>query len=163
MFRRPCFMVWLAAALFGVAGAALAHGDAAHAQPDLPPEQTAWGIAGTPGKPTRRIEIRMTDNMRFTPSHIVVRQGETIQFVVRNAGKVLHEMVIGTPDAIAEHAALMKKFPNMEHADPWMAHVKPAQQGRLLWHFNRSGRFEFACLVGGHFEAGMRGTIEVTP
>jgi hypothetical protein len=38
----------------------------------------------------------MADNMRFTPERIEVRQGETVKFVVRNTGKVMHEFVIGT-------------------------------------------------------------------
>lgn len=42
-----------------------------------------------------------------------------------------------------------------------MAHVPPGQRGDLVWHFNRAGDFEFACLIPGHFEAGMRGTLRV--
>lgn len=165
MFRRPLTMVWLTTALCGAAGLACAHGTAPQAttRPELPAEQTPWGIAGQPGQAARRIEIRMTDDMRFTPERLIVKQGETLHFVVVNAGRKLHEMVIGTPEAIAEHAALMKKFPGMEHAEAWMAHVMPRQQGKLLWQFNRPGRFEFACLVGNHYARGMRGTIEVQP
>jgi uncharacterized cupredoxin-like copper-binding protein len=83
--------------------------------------------------------------------------------VIRNAGKVLHEMVIGTEAELAEHAALMKKFPAMEHDEPYMTHVKPAAQGQMVWNFNRPGTFQFACLIPGHFEAGMKGTILVLP
>ena len=101
--------------------------------------------------------------MRFRPDRIEVRQGETIRFVVRNGGKVLHEMVIGTEAELAEHAATMRKFPTMEHDEPYMAHVKPAARGEMVWNFNRPGTFEFACLVAGHFEAGMKGTIVVVP
>jgi uncharacterized cupredoxin-like copper-binding protein len=82
---------------------------------------------------------------------------------VRNGGKMLHEMVIGTPEALQQHAALMKKFPGMEHDEPFMAHVAAGQRGELVWNFNRPGSFQFACLVPGHFEAGMVGTIVVTP
>jgi uncharacterized cupredoxin-like copper-binding protein len=31
----------------------------------------------------------------------------------------------------------------------------------LLWKFTRKGEFEFACLVPGHYEAGMHGRIIV--
>jgi uncharacterized cupredoxin-like copper-binding protein len=30
-----------------------------------------------------------------------------------------------------------------------------------VWTFNRAGEFDFACLVGGHYEAGMKGRIIV--
>jgi uncharacterized cupredoxin-like copper-binding protein/Spy/CpxP family protein refolding chaperone len=125
-------------------------------------EQKPWGIAGD-AKGSRTIEIRMSDDMRFRPDRIEVREGETIRFVVRNAGKVLHEMVIGTEKELQEHAALMRNFPGMEHDEPFMTHVKPGRKGDIVWNFNRPGTFQFACLIPGHYEAGMKGTIIVTP
>jgi uncharacterized cupredoxin-like copper-binding protein len=99
--------------------------------------------------------------MRFTPDRIEVRQGETVKFVVRNSGKVMHEFVIGTKKELDEHAALMVKFPNMEHDEPYMAHVPPGKTGEIVWTFNRAGEFEFACLIAGHYQAGMVGKIMV--
>ena len=99
--------------------------------------------------------------MRFKPALIEVRQGETIRFVVRNRGKLLHEFVIGTKPELDAHAALMLKFPNMEHDEPYMAHVAPGKSGEILWNFNRAGEFEFACLIAGHYQAGMIGKIRV--
>jgi uncharacterized cupredoxin-like copper-binding protein len=124
-------------------------------------EQKTFGIEGDPSRIARTIEIRMTDEMRFEPSVITVKQGETIRFVHRNTGKVVHEMVIGTRVDLEEHAALMRKFPEMEHDEPYMAHVGPGKRGQIVWQFNRAGEFEFACLIPGHFEAGMRGSIKV--
>lgn len=155
----------LATVLAGCLGTAPAwgHGDAGKAKPHASVrEQQPWGIAGD-AKGARTIEIRMTDAMRFAPARIEVKQGETIRFVVRNAGKVLHEMVIGTPTELQAHAALMKKFPGMEHDEPYMTHVKSGRKGEMAWNFNRPGTFQFACLIPGHFEAGMTGTIVVTP
>jgi uncharacterized cupredoxin-like copper-binding protein len=162
---RPLRAVWLAAALIGLAAPVFAHGDSRTSQhhSNLPTEQTDWGIAGSAGKISRSIAIRMTDDMRFTPDTLQIRQGETIRFTISNAGRRLHEMVIGTPEAIAEHAALMKRFPKMEHAEAHMSHVRAGQQGEIIWHFNRVGKFEFACLVGNHYDKGMRGSIEVKP
>jgi uncharacterized cupredoxin-like copper-binding protein len=129
----------------------------------MPKEQTPWGIGGDARSVRRTIEVGMTDNMRFTPDHITVRQDETVRFVVRNHGKMLHELVIGTPPALDEHAAMMLKFPGMEHDEPFMTHVKPGEDGRIVWNFNRRGEFKFACLVPGHYQAGMVGTITVLP
>ena len=141
-----------------------AHGDADHAGKAGPvvKEQKPWGIAGD-AKRARTIEIAMGDDMRFRPSRIEVGEGETIRFVVRNAGKVLHEMVIGTKQELEEHAALMRKYPGMEHDEPFMSHVAAGKRGEIVWNFNRPGTFQFACLIPGHFEAGMTGTIVVKP
>ena len=145
------------------AGAAHAHGDKPHAKPAGPVkmEQKAWGIAGNAKAAVRTIEVRMTDQMRFTPDRIEVRQGETIRLVHFNAGKVMHEFVLGTKKELDEHAALMKKFPGMEHDEPYMAHVGPNKTGEIVWTFNRAGEFDFACLLPGHYEAGMVGKIKV--
>ena len=142
-----------------------AHSPAAHqnhhAPSAAPAEQKDWGIAGDPKKVQRTIEIRMTDNMRFAPKEIQVKLGETVRLVAVNAGKVLHEIVIGTPQELKAHAEMMKKHPGMEHDEPDMAHVDPGQKGTIVWTFNRAGSFEFACLIPGHFEAGMIGRITV--
>lgn len=140
-------------------GAKSAH---AHPQPAASREQQPWGIAGDAAAARRTIEISMQDTMRFTPDRIEVRQGETVRFVIRNAGQLMHEMVIGTRKALDEHAALMVKFPTMEHDEPHMAHVGPQKSGELVWRFNRPGDFEFACLIAGHYQAGMRGSIRVS-
>ncbi len=112
---------------------------------------------------SRTINIDMADTMRFTPASILVKRGETVRFVLRNKGQVLHEMVIGTKKDLAEHAELMKKHPNMEHDEPYMAHVSPGKQETMTWQFTKAGEFYFACLIPGHFEAGMIGKILVTP
>ena len=152
----------LLAGIVGAASAAMAHGDAEHKQAGaVKKEQKAWGIAGDAKQVKRTIEIRMNDNMRFTPDHIEVRQGETIRLVHVNNGQVMHEFVLGTKAELDEHAILMKKFPTMEHDEPYMAHVSPGKKGEIVWHFNRPGKFDFACLIPGHYEAGMVGTIKV--
>lgn len=153
-----------AAALALSGGSALAHEkhDARKTSAPAKKEQKPWGIAGDARDARRTIEIAMSDDMRFTPSNIEVKQGETVKFVVRNKGKVLHEMVIGDKKTLDEHAALMARFPNMEHDEPYMAHVAAGKKGSLVWHFNRPGDFDFACLIAGHYQAGMVGKIKVS-
>jgi uncharacterized cupredoxin-like copper-binding protein len=143
---------------------AFAHGDQSHEKKVFDPakvEQTDFGKAGDPKKVTRTIKFEMNDNMRFTPDSITVKQGQTIKFVVTNHGKTMHEMVIGTMKELKEHAELMKKFPDMEHSAPHMAHVKPGKTEEIVWTFNQPGEFKFACLIAGHMEAGMMGTVKV--
>ena len=153
----------LAAAPLAAAAHGAAHGGPAAARTAAAPEQKPWGIAGDPRAVRRTITVTMSDTMRFSPDTLEVREGETVRLQVRNAGKVMHELVIGTPEELKAHAALMAKFPNMEHDEPYMAHVAPGRRGSLVWTFNRAGDFEFACLVAGHFEAGMVGRIRVLP
>jgi uncharacterized cupredoxin-like copper-binding protein len=140
-----------------------AHGDETHikAPGATPKEQKPWGIAGDDKAVRRRIEFTMNDNMRFTPDRLEVEKGETVRIVIRNQGKLMHEFVMGTNKDIDEHAALMVKFPNMEHDEPYMAHVGPGNTGEIVWTFNRAGDFDFACLIVGHFQAGMVGKIRV--
>ena len=143
------------------AGGALAHG-AGHAhEGPVKKEQQPWGIAGEAKDARRTLEVRMLDTMRFEPDHFEVKQGDTVKLVIHNAGQLQHELVIGTPKALEEHAALMVKFPDMEHDEPHMAHVPPGGTGELVWRFNRPGDFKFACLIAGHYQAGMTGTIHV--
>ena len=142
---------------------AIAHGDehAAKKTAAVKKEQKPWGIAGDVKAAKRVIKIVMTDNMRFTPDKIEVKAGDTVKIVIKNEGKMLHEMVIGTNKELEQHAALMLKFPDMEHDEPYMAHVSAGKTGQLVWRFNRPGDFEFACLIAGHYQAGMKGTIKV--
>src|SRR5574343_233682 len=105
----------LALALATLGSSALAHGPQAHRPTHVIKEQKPWGIAAEPGAARRTITIAMDDDMRFKPDVIDVREGETVRLAIRNRGKLLHELVIGTQQALDEHAALMVKFPTMQH------------------------------------------------
>jgi uncharacterized cupredoxin-like copper-binding protein len=80
-----------------------------------------------------------------------------------NRGQLVHEMVIGTRAELDEHAEMMKKMPDMQHDEPNQIKLKAGQRGGIVWTFDRPGSFAFACLVPGHKEAGMVGTITVQP
>ena len=154
----------LRAAALATSGLALAHTDKPldkKADP-VKKEQKDWGIAGNAKAGMRTVEFRMTDNMRFTPDKIEVKQGETVKLIIKNSGAVMHEFVLGTKKELEEHAALMLKFPNMEHDEPYMAHVPAGKTAEIIWTFNRTGDFDFACLIAGHYQAGMVGKITVS-
>ncbi len=123
------------------------------------------GAIGKPGdaaRVTRTVNVDMSDDMRFHASKITAKQGETIRFVVKNSGKIPHEMVLGTAKELKDHGEAMKKNPGMEHADDNMATVAPGQTGEIIWQFTQAGKVDFACLQPGHFDAGMKGVINVT-
>lgn len=112
-------------------------------------------------KPTRTIEIDLSDQMQFSPDVIKVKKGEVIKFTHKNKGKLMHEFVLGTPELLTEHAAMMQKFPGMEHSEPYMSHIAPGESGEMLWKFSEAGEYAFGCLVPGHYEAGMKGKVIV--
>lgn len=141
-----------------------AHGDDPTNKPKSgasSPSETDFGRPGDPKRVTRTVRMDMHDSMRYSVDRITVRQGETIRFVMRNTGNVMHEMVLGTPREIADHSELMRKFPGMEHDEEYQLHVKPGATGELIWQFTKAGEFAFACLVPGHYEAGMTGNVVV--
>jgi uncharacterized cupredoxin-like copper-binding protein len=153
------------AVLAWTASTAFAHGDAHMAKKPAydasKVEERAFGREGDPKRVTRTVKLDMTDAFRFTPADLTVKRGETVKFVVANGGDVLHEMVLGTTEELKAHAELMKKFPDMEHADANMAHVKPGAKGEIVWQFTKAGEYQFACLIPGHYEAGMVGKVVV--
>lgn len=143
---------------------AYAHGDAKHQKKEtrtISTEEKDFGREGDPKKASRTVRIDMSDKMRFTPASLSIKQGETVKFVVKNSGKVMHEMVIGSMKELKEHAEMMKKHPGMEHEEPYMAHVAPGKTETITWQFTKAGEFNFGCLIPGHFEAGMIGKLTV--
>jgi len=161
----------LALALFTMTPMAVyAHDDAHHGMPPGKGEGAhpaggghAQGVGkpGNPKKVSRTIQVLMSDDMKFTPAGIKVKRGETIKFVLRNVGRIRHEMVIGSMAELKEHAELMRRMPGMEHDEPNQAEADPGKSAELVWQFTRTGTVDFACLQPGHFEAGMTGKVLV--
>lgn len=156
----------LGATMVLFAGTALGHGASHDAKPaasraSAPAEEKSFGRSGELKMASRTIRVNMSDAMRFTPAELEIRQNETVRFVVRNGGKTMHEMVLGTMPELKAHHELMKKHPGMEHEEPYMAHVAPGKSETIVWQFTRPGEFYYGCLIPGHFEAGMIGRVVV--
>jgi uncharacterized cupredoxin-like copper-binding protein len=136
------------------------HGEASPAEHDASPLAQVV---------SRSIAVQMDDQMRFTPSTIDVQTGETIRFVVRNTGRTAHEMVLGSAADIQAHAEVMKQSSSAAHDAPH-SHgtgaaitVAAGQTGELVVSFPQAVTLQMACLIPGHYEAGMRGTVNVNP
>lgn len=128
------------------------------------PEDKAYGKPGDPKKPARIIQIVMREadgKMLFLPDQIKIRKGEQIRFQLRNNGQQDHEIVLATLAENMEHMKEMAKNPDMEHDDPNAKRLKPTTTGEILWQFTNAGTFDFSCLIPGHRESGMFGTIVV--
>jgi uncharacterized cupredoxin-like copper-binding protein len=121
----------------------------------------AIGVPGKAAKVGRTVNVDMTDTMRFIPASISAKQGETIRFIVKNSGKLKHEFVLGTEKELKEHYEQMKKFPEMEHSDPNMVTLAAGKSGEVIWQFTKAGKVDFACLQPGHYDAGMKGIVDV--
>ena len=157
MLRHTTITALLTLAIAGTSAFAAGKHGAGHAHD----ADQAIGKPGVAAKATRTIQIDMHDNMRFTPADIRVRQGETVRFVVRNAGVTKHELVLGTDQELKAHYEVMKKHPEMEHDDPNMVTLAAGKTGEIVWQFTRAGRVDFACLQPGHYDAGMKGAVQV--
>ena len=156
------FMIFVIA--FTMSAVAGAHEKAPHKSAEkkaISTEEKAFGREGDPKKASRTVKIDMSDAMRFSPAELTIKQGETVRFEARNTGKIMHEMVLGTMKELKNHSELMKKYPGMEHDEPYMAHVAPGKTERIVWQFTKPGEFYYGCLIPGHFEAGMIGKVIV--
>ncbi len=126
--------------------------------------ETAYGKPGDPAMPAREIEIKMVETdegMAFIPSNITVAEGEQIRFSVANAGELDHEIVIATEEENNRHAEMMKNDPHMAHDEPNALRLSPGNNGSFVWQFTKAGIFDMSCLIPGHKEAGMTGSVSV--
>jgi uncharacterized cupredoxin-like copper-binding protein len=122
------------------------------------------GELGDAKNPARIIQVTMQERdgkMLFAPDQVEIRKGEQIKFVLHNSGELDHEFVLATAQENVEHAEMMKKDPEMRHVDPNARRVAPKETSELVWKFTKKGAFEFACLIPGHYQAGMHGLITV--
>lgn len=157
MIRKIAFFAGLLPLCLASPALAAGAGDHAH-------ETFSAGEPGNPKKPARTVQIVMKEGdgtMSFVPSRIEVKRGEQVRFLLRNGGALDHEFVLATAQENLKHAEAMKKNPDMEHDDPNARRVAPAGKDELVWRFTRAGTFEYGCLIPGHREAGMTGTVVV--
>lgn len=160
MHRRMMIVAAMAIALTGPAWASGTH-SGGHGD-DL----MAIGQPGKTADVGRTINISMVEkddgSMAFDPLAITVKKGETVRLAFTNKGENDHEFVMDTHDEVMEHKAAMEKFPEMEHADPNAIRIGPKGKGEIIWTFTNAGQFDFACLIPGHHDLGMAGTLTVT-
>ena len=130
------------------------------------------GEKGNIKEVTKVIKVKMFDNY-YEPNEIIVKKGETVKFIVKNMGELVHELNIATKEMHikhqpemakrVEHEILladkidknkMKEMAKMDHA---MSHkhansvlLEPSDTGEIIWKFSTSAKLEIACNVHGH-------------
>lgn len=160
---KKCMVPTVAMVLFAAAPA-LATG--MHSGTDGSHEMMIVGQPGMAAKVDRTIAISMVENedgsMAFDPVSVTVKQGETVRFALTNEGEYDHEFVMDTHKGVMEHKMTMESMPEMRHADQNAIRIGPQGNGEIVWAFTSVGKFEFACLIPGHYELGMKGALTVT-
>jgi uncharacterized cupredoxin-like copper-binding protein len=122
------------------------------------------GEPGDPKKPARIIQVTMQEGdgkMMFLPARLEIKRGEQVKFMLRNNGELDHEFILASTEENVKHAEEMKKNPEMEHDDPNAKRLSPKKTNEIVWKFTKAGQFEYGCLIPGHREAGMTGTVIV--
>ena len=139
---------------------------AAPGEPGHSHKSFAAGEPGDPKKPVARtVEVTMKETedakMLFEPNRVEIKRGEQVKFVLKNVGQVDHEFMLDSVENNAKHKVQMEKNPDMEHDDPNGKRLAPKGSNEIVWRFTKPGTFEFACLITGHYESGMHGTVVV--
>ena len=141
------------------------------------------GEKGESSEVDRVIEIKMYDNY-FEPNVININKGETIKFLVKNFGSLVHEFNIATKKMHLSHQPEMlkmmeneillgdkidyKKMKEIAKTDHSMTHshsnsilLEPSKSGEIIWKFNSKISLEAACNVPGHYGSGMLAKINI--
>jgi uncharacterized cupredoxin-like copper-binding protein len=137
------------------------------------------------GSPSRTIEIVMYDNY-YKVDSLNIKEGETVRFVIKNEGVLVHEFNLGTekmhiahePEMLmmVQHGVLKGSSIDHEagksmqammghgaHDEPNSVLLEPGKSGEIVWTFPKHAKEEiqFACNVPGHYAAGMVGTVNL--
>ncbi len=157
--RKYAYLI--AAATFLSAGVVLADGDHDHGAMK---KNLKFGQPGKEAEVSRTINVSANDQMRFVLDAQRIKVGETIKFVVKNEGKIVHEFTFGDAPYQRAHYAMMKKDPDMKHEDPNAVTLQPGETKTLIWKFDKvmQGPLEISCFTPGHYEQGMKALIGVT-
>ena len=118
--------------------------------------------AGSGSDDARTVEIDMVD-IAFEPGQLEVEEGETIRFVFTNRGELVHDAFIGDREAQDDHEADMSDAHEHGHDDEVAdaVTVEPGDTGELTYTFDDSGTLEIGCHQPGHYDAGMKVTVDV--
>jgi uncharacterized cupredoxin-like copper-binding protein len=129
----------------------------------------AAGGPGDPAKATRTVEIKAGDDLRFQPSQVQAKVGETVTFRVVNVASMEHDFVLGDEKAQSDHEKEMQQMssdPNHNMAamgdEPNAIHIAPGATKEITWTFAKAGTVIYGCHEPGHYASGMKGTVTVT-
>lgn len=127
-------------------------------------EAFAFGAPADPAEADRTVQVRGTDELAFDPATVEVRAGEVITFEVTNVGKIPHDFTLGDEHTQQEHERQMAEMGSeMAHVEPNAMTLGPGETGSITWRFHDAGEVLYGCHQPGHYDAGMVGSVDVTP
>lgn len=109
-----------------------------------------------------RVVVTLTDAFRIEPAAMTVPVGVPVTFVVTNSGVIPHEFVVGDEASQEAHETTMQGG-TMSHDEPDAIGVAPGETKELTMTFDEPGPTLAGCHIPGHYPAGMRAVITVTP
>jgi uncharacterized cupredoxin-like copper-binding protein len=92
------------------------------------------------------------------PQRTTFQVGQLYVFAVGNEGAAVHEFVI---EPAGEVDAPLEAEVNGEERESEIEDISPGETAELEWTFTEPGRYQFACHLPGHYEAGMKIEVEV--
>lgn len=175
--RLPVFVCLLVSALMPLQASpehsSLQHSSVPHSShhhshahvPDNASSAYAFGKPGDAAKATQKIDIELTDAMRFKLAPLQIRAGETVVFQLRNTGRLPHELTLGDSKEQQHHAQMMQNSSAAHHHHANSLHLAPGESGQLVWQFAEdfSGELELGCHLPGHYPAGMKYGFKLLP
>ncbi len=108
-----------------------------------------------------RIEVTLSDNFTIAPNPLIVPAGVPVTFVVTNRGAIDHEIYFGDQAAQDEHDQEMRDEGGMPHDHPDGIGVKPGETKEFTKTFTATAGMLAGCHVPGHYQAGMKATVEI--
>ena len=124
-------------------------------------DSTARGATTTNGDTGRTVQIEMRD-IAYSPDRVTVEPGETVRFVFTNTGDVAHDAFIGDAAAQDDHEMeMIGEGGGHGMNDSGAITVEPGQTGEITHTFAAGDDVLIGCHQSGHYEAGMRLTIDV--
>jgi uncharacterized cupredoxin-like copper-binding protein len=109
----------------------------------------------------RTIEIEMQD-IAYEPDRVTVEAGETVRFVFTNTGEVTHDAFLGDAAAQDDHEQEVIQHGGHGDDDSSAITVEPGETGELTHTFAAGDELLVGCHEPGHYDAGMRLTIDLT-
>lgn len=123
-----------------------------------------FGEPADPADATRSVEVTLSNALVFEPAAFEAEVGEVITFTITNTGDIEHEFVLGDDAAQEAMAESMAAGEDHAHAGDMSnaVTIHGGETAELTWRFTTPGTVLIGCHVAGHWEAGMRGEVNVS-
>ena len=113
--------------------------------------------------PIQTVQVKLSDSLRMDPATMTFRAGQQVHFVVTNMGTTNHEFYLGDESAQMAHDGEMVGMAGMSQDQAQGIGLMPGETKTIDHTFMAPGAYQAGCHVNGHYTAGMKAMITVTP